>query len=350
MFCSASLRYTFLIVICLQVFIPIKANELKLGEKYVSLTQPLQEQINDLARNGGGTINIPTGVFIVEGIIIPSNITLKGSGPNSTILALPKDSSNFLLASESFVKNKQYSNKYGGIRDLTLKGNGSSKVKTDLLTIKSYRFTITNCVFSNSSRHGINISAQSLNGSSNKNGFAEIRISENSFDKNLGAGVYGTNATNRGVADVMIYANNFNANGKVGYYQIHLERSAGFQIYANQMYAGHLGDISASKASAFFLRDNNFDGSKTIGKENEINQVIVETSGWGTAIISGNIFHEHGKNKTQRTMLKLLTTKQSKVIVSNNIFKSEYNSFKDISLTEEHKKNIILDSNLSNHR
>ena len=76
--------------------------------------------------------------------------------------------------------------------------------------------------------------------------------------------------------------------GNAGYYQIDLQRSAGFHIVGNQMYAGKLGDLRAEKAGAL-MRGNNFDGSSNEPINGNVRQVVIEAGGWGTCVISGKI-------------------------------------------------------------
>ena len=120
----------------------------------------------------------------------------------------------------------------------------------------------------------------------------------------------------------MIIENDFNGNGNAGYYQIDLQRSAGFHIVGNQMYAGKLGDLRAEKAGALIVRGNNFDGSSNEPINGNVRQVVIEAGGWGTCVISGNLFHNHATSGENWTMLQINTSVSDSISVTRNVFNS----------------------------
>lgn len=283
----------------------------------------IQSAIEQAKVNGGGLVFLPSGTIYAKNLEIPYSVTLMGQGVDATTLKLPDGANTFILSSSTYAQNKTWANLYGGVENLTFHGNNKNNQFGSLLIIKGYRFLVRRCRFTNSPLHGIVLSGVSADGATNQNGLAENRIINCSFDNNKGAGIFGKDGVTRpNIADQMIIENDFNSNGSLGYYQIDLQRSAGFHIVGNQMYAGKLGDLRAKGAGALIVRGNNFDGSSNEPIDGNVRQVIIEAGGWGTCVVSGNLFHNHANTGENWTMLYINTSVIDSISVTGNVFNS----------------------------
>jgi len=283
----------------------------------------IQAALDQAQTNGGGLVVLPAGTIYAKNLRLPYSVTLVGQGVDATILKLPNGANAFILSSSTYAQNQNWANLFGGVENLTFHGNNENNATGSLLVIKGYRFLARRCRFTHSSLHGILLSGISADGTTNQNGLAENRIVNCSFDRNEGAGIYAKDGVTRNVvADQMIYENDFNGNGSSGYYQIDLERSAGFHIVGNQMYAGKLGDLRAKAAGALLVRGNNFDGTSNEPIDGRVRQVVIEAGGWGTCVISGNLFHNHATEGGDWTMLDIGTTVSDSITVTGNVFNS----------------------------
>ena len=305
----------------------------------------LQAALDQAQKNGGDRVVLPPGTIHAKGLALPGKVTLAGQGIGATVLKLPDGANTWLLASQGFVRNHSWADMYGGLEDMTLDGNKENNTTGSLLVIKGYRFLARNCQFSNSPLHGVLISVESADGTLNDNGMAENRITNCIFDNNAGAGVYGKDARSRQVADGMIFDNYFNRNGSLGFYQIDLERSAGFHIVGNQMYAGTLGDLRASGAGALLVRGNNFDGTCNTPVDGRVRQVVIRGGGWGSCIISGNLFHNHANEGGPWTMLEITSHADDSVTVSGNVFRSERIEATPYVVTGRAKETVVFSGN-----
>ncbi len=283
----------------------------------------IQSALDQAGANGGGLVFLPSGTIYAKNLEIPYSVTLMGQGVDATTLKLPDGANTFILSSSTYAQNKTWANLFGGVENLTFHGNNKNNQFGSLLIIKGYRFLVRRCRFTNSPLHGIVLSGVSADGATNQNGLAENRIINCSFDNNKGAGIFGKDGVTRpNIADQMIIENDFNSNGNAGYYQIDLQRSAGFHIVGNQMYAGKLGDLRAEKAGALIVRGNNFDGSSNEPTDGNVRQVIIEAGGWGTCVVSGNLFHNHANTGENWTMLYINTSVIDSISVTGNVFNS----------------------------
>jgi len=146
------------------------------------------------------------------------------------------------------------------------------------------------------------------------------------FDHNNGAGFYAqSRGSPSGIADAFILDSIFNANGASGFYQIDLERSAGFHIMNNQLYGSPTGDLRAKGAGSLKILGNDFDGSANINKGGIVESVVITAGGWGTVIITGNTFHIQATSlsgSSNWVMLSLTENAHSGMAVTGNSFYS----------------------------
>ena len=313
------------------------------GKSTKDQSAALQAALALAGKNGGDRVVLPAGTIFVKGLALPNRVTLSGHGIGATVLKLPKGADTFLIASGTFVGNKPWANVYGGLRDLTLDGNKAQNKAGSLLVLKTWRMLVRDCAFQSSPLHGILMSPVTPDGTVNKNGFAEVRIINCSFDRNAGAGVYGKGGGN--LADGMIYENNFNGNGSLGYYQIDLQRSAGFHIVGNQMYAGKVGDLRAMGAGALIVRGNNFDGSSNTPVDGRVRQVVIQAGGWGSCVIAANLFHNHAKKGGPWTMLHMAAHAKDAISVSGNVFRSEQIEATPYTVAGKGKDSVVFSGN-----
>ena len=307
----------------------------------------LQAALDQAGANGGGRVTLPAGTFLVKGIAIPNKVAISGQGIGATTLKLPDGANTFLLASSTYAQNKSWANMYGGLENLTLDGNKANNQNGSLLVIKGYRFLARNCCFKSSPLHGVLLAAASVDGTRNDNGMAENRIVNCSFDRNAGAGVYGSAGN---VADDMIFENNFNGNGDLGYYQIDLQRSAGFHIVGNQMYAAKLGDLRAPNVGALLVRGNNFDGTANQPVDGTVRQVVIGGGGgWGTCVITGNLFHNHvardAKPDGEWIALSVASHADNAIAVTGNVFRSQQIEVTPYVVVGRAKETVVVSGN-----
>jgi len=308
-------------------------------------SEKIQAALDLAGKNGGDRVMLPSGTIYAKGLSLPGKVILSGQGIGATVLKLTDKADTWLIASSGFVNNKPWADMYGGVEDMTLDGNRQNNKSGSILIIKGYRFLARNCQFRNSPLHGVLISSESADGTANNNGMAENRITNCSFDGNAGAGIYAKNSNGQ-IADGMIFDNYFNRNGEQGFYQIDLERSAGFHIVGNQMYSGKLGDLRALQAGALIVRGNNFDGSNNEPLDDgRVRQVIIKGAGWGSCIINGNLFHNHAKEGGEWTMLEIHSNAKDAICVSGNVFRSERIKAKPYETYGREKSSIIFQGN-----
>jgi len=344
----ASIAFAFLLLPPTSAFAVIDATQPPYqirGNTAEDQSAPLQAALDQARENGGDRVVLPPGTIYAKGLALPGKVTLSGQGVGATVLKLPDGANTWLLASQGFVRNHSWADMYGGLEDMTLDGNKENNKAGSLLVIKGYRFLARNCQFSNSPLHGVLISAESADGTLNDNGMAENRITNCIFDNNAGAGVYGKDARSRQVADGMIFDNYFNRNGSLGFYQIDLERSAGFHIVGNQMYAGTLGDLRASGVGALLVRGNNFDGTCNTPVDGRVRQVVIRGGGWGSCIISANLFHNHAREGGDWTMLDIVTHAEDSISVTGNVFRSELIEATPYVVSGQAKDSVIFQGN-----
>lgn len=305
----------------------------------------LQAALNQAQKNGGDRVILPAGTIYARELALPNKVTLSGQGAGATVLMLPKDANTFLIASQTFAEDKPWSNLYGGIWDMTFDGNKEQNKTGSLLIIKTWRLMVRDCVFQNSPLHGILWTSLTRNGTLSKSGFAEVRVVNCSFDRNDGAGIYAESVKDGNLSDGMIYENNFNGNGSKGFYQVDLQRSAGFHVVGNQMYDGKFGDLRALQAGALLVRGNNFDGSSNSPVDGRVRQVVIRAGGWGSCVISANLFHNHAKEGKAWTMLDITTDIDDGISVCGNVFRSEQIEATPFAISGRAKDSVVLCGN-----
>ena len=322
-----------------------------IGSETRDVSSAVQSAIDTTAKNGGGVVMCPPGTFYVKKLVVPNNVCIQGAGIGATTLMLPNSANTDLLQQAGFAENKRFANMYFTLRDITLNGNKAKNKKGNLIVLRGYRGLLERVRLTQAAGHGILVSEKGKRNAPNLNGLAENAVRGCFFDQCDGAGIYAANHKGNRIADMFITDNVFNSNGRSGFYQIDLERSAGFHIKGNQMYRSHSGgDLRALKAGALIVALNNFTGKLGEDRRDVSRQVYVETRGWGNAIINGNLFHAlqnaEGPESTWH-QLELDVQAGSSVIVSGNSFYSDSNAkvVRSISRLGAGKDAVIISGN-----
>lgn len=294
------------------------------GRSDGDVSASFQQAIDEAARQGGGTVSCPPGLIWAKGLVVPNNVTISGAGVGATTIKIPDGANSDLLRQSNYETNKSFANLYFGLRDLTLDGNNAENERGNLVVLRGYRGMLERVRFVRAAGHGVLYSEASSDGTLNQNGLAENAIRGCYFDACGGAGIYADNGAGNKIADMFIVNCVFNGNGSSGFYQIDLERSAGFHIKGNQMYRGHLGDIRALGAGALIIALNHFDGTQNQPVDGVVRQVYVQTGGWGNVVITGNLFNMHNAlvNSTVKRWVQLVIDAlvDSSIAVTGNSF------------------------------
>lgn len=295
------------------------------GRNAEDVSDRLQAALNQLAATGG-EILCPAGTVMAHDISLPNNATIKGCGINATTIKLSPRANAHLLQHSGYVQDSSFANLYLGIEDLTLNGNNAQNESGSLLVLRGYRSALTRVRFADAPEHGILYTDESRGGVANHNGLAENSIESCIFDKCRGAGLFAMEGGANRISDMFIRNSIFNGNGSSGFYQIDLQRSAGFQIVGNQMYGGALGDLRALGAGPLIVALNNFDGTTNGPTEGIVRQVLISAGGWETAAVYGNIFHTHARSLNgarEWHQLEIRAKDVGTISVTGNVFKSE---------------------------
>lgn len=86
------------------------------GDGYSNDTEAIQRAIDYVINYGGGIVEIPIGVYLVDGLIVEGDVFLNGESKENSILKLRDEATSALVI---FISAK------GGMSRLHLIGNGS---------------------------------------------------------------------------------------------------------------------------------------------------------------------------------------------------------------------------------
>ena len=302
------------------------------GKDERDVSEAFQDAIDTAGRQGGGNGQCPAGLIWAKGLVVPNNITIQGAGVGATTIKLPDGANQDVIQQSGYAENKTFANLYFVLRDLAIDGNKTKNKTGNLVVLRGYRGLLERVRFARAAGHGVLYTEPSADGTLNLNGLAENAIRGCYFDDCDGAGIYARNGTGNRIADMFIVDSVFNGNGKADFYQIDLERAAGFHIKGNQMYRGYLGDIRALRAGALIIAFNHLDGTDNRAVGGIVKQVQVQLGGWGNIVIAGNLFHSHrqldAEVKSWR-QLDVYASKQSGVTIAGNSFVSEFQAGAD---------------------
>lgn len=297
------------------------------GRQEKDVSEAFQAAIDAAGRNGGGVVRCPPGLIWAKKLVVPNNVTIEGAGVGATTIKLPDGADTDLIQQSSYAENKPFANLYFGLRDLALDGNKAKNAKGSLVVVRGWRGLLHRVRLSSAAEHGVLYSEKSAEGTLNLNGLAENALRGCYISECNGAGLFADNEQGNRIADMFVVDCVFHRNGTAGYYQIDLERAAGFHIKGNQMYRGHLGDIRALGAGAMIVALNHFDGTDNTPIEGIVKQVYIETRAWGNVVINGNLFHSHRRqsaNARNWHCLEVQANSPGGVIISGNSFLSAF--------------------------
>lgn len=296
------------------------------GRQEADVSEKFQAAIDAAASNGGGVVRCPPGVVWAKGLVVPNNITIEGAGIGASTIKLPDGANTDLIQQSGYAQNKTFANLYFGLRDIALDGNKEKNKSGNLVVLRGYRGLVERVRLTRAAGHGVYYSEKSAEGTLNLNGLAENSIRGCFIDECAAAGIYADNEVGNRVSDAFITDCVFNGNGGAGYYQIDLERSAGFHIRGNHMYRGHLGDLRALGAGALIVSANNFDGTDNQPRSGEVRQVEIEAGGWANVIVMGNLFQAHrvsAPDVKRWIQLEVRSKSKSSIAIASNNFNSQ---------------------------
>lgn len=299
------------------------------GRQEKDMSEAFQGAIDAAAKNGGGVVRCPPGVVWAKGLVVPNNITIEGAGIGASTIKLPDGADADLIQQSGYAQNKTFANLYFGLRDIALDGNKEKNKSGNLVVLRGYRGLLERVRLTRAAGHGVLYSEKSADGTLNLNGLAENVLRGCFVNECNGAGLFADNEKGNRIADMFVVDCVFHRNGSSGFYQIDLERAAGFHIKGNQMYRGHLGDIRALGAGAMMMALNHLDGTENIAVDATVRQVLIETAGWGNVVITGNLFHAHRKSDASVKrwhQLELVAHASTGIVVSGNSFTCDLDS------------------------
>lgn len=305
----------------------------------IDQTAVVQAAIDRLADLGGGSLEFPSGRFIVSGLTYGSEINFKGQGVGITVLELPTQTGpgqHFMFAPKTFLQNKTYGSNSVSFSNMTFRGNRSHGPEhpSDLLVLRGTRYQIKQIQFENSSRHAVSFFSRSRDGTVLRTSVSGNKLINNTFKGNLGAAIFGKENNANRLADMRIVDNVFSGNGDLGFFQVDLERSSGFFILNNKFFNAPYGDVRALKAGGFFLRGNHFNTTraKVLEPARCVCPIVVSTpygGGYGSLVISDNIVHNHlsaDDRLHHEDLWKLMSIRMNNQLgvaaVSGNVFMS----------------------------
>lgn len=297
------------------------------GRNDEDVSKAFQQAIGEAHQDGGGMVMCPPGLIWAKGLVVPNNITIQGAGVGATTVKLPDGANEDVILQSGYAENKTFANLYFGLRDLSIDGNKAKNKAGNLVVLRGWRGHLNRVRLSHAPQHGVLYSEKSLDGTLNLNGLAENSLRGCFISECNGAGLFADNEQGNRIADMFVVDCVFHFNGTAGYYQIDLERAAGFHIKGNQMYNGHLGDIRALGAGALIVALNHFDGTGNNPVDGVLRQVVVETGGWGNVVIANNLFHTHRRTDpavTDWRQLEIASHAKSGVSITGNSFYASF--------------------------
>lgn len=245
-----------------------------------------------------GTVFFPDGTYMVAGLKLPSNCSLKGASRDNTTLKLKNGANTHILASKLYVENdtlNAFPDGQNFIENITFDGNKANNTSGSCLILRSYNAQVMYCDFQNAADHGIIQSAATANGSNPQNA-AECVYKQCRIHLNEKHGMWFKDDSNGNIADAWIVDNWIHDNGTDGYVQVNIERGAGFHIHNNQIYSDYQGNLVIAEASGTVMSGNNLELSAIkAGTGNTYTNLEVALGLGGGAnlgiSIQGNFFH-----------------------------------------------------------
>jgi hypothetical protein len=213
-----------------------------------------------------------------------------------TRLILPNSSNTYIVASESYVNNRAYSNYGVIIHGVCFDGNKANQASASPLVIlrTSRSWLHDNVGIENSKGIGLLLTAKSANNTAT-NSMPENMIQARFKDCDEEA-IYGANDSANNLADVFIHNAllAFCGGGATKKHSIYMERSAGVIVSFCKFYGTGKGELYLGLAGRTIVTSNHFDAdgtTQTTGTVNTVEIVMTGTSANAHAVVNGNIFH-----------------------------------------------------------
>ena len=270
------------------------------GDGITDDTAAIQAAIDAVEAAGGGQLEFPEGTYIAAGLQIKHKVYLVGSGKWNTTLKLKSGANTYLMADTRYVNNVLYSSGPYGISNLTLDGNNANNTSGSLLIMQCFASTLRDVIFQYAPEHGVVITTVTANGSNILNTVPDNRFDNCFWRFNKKAGVYGKDANNI-LADQLFVGCIWYGNGQSGFYQVVVERTAGWVFTDCRWYGGYQGDIDATKWDRSQITACNFELNAVSAPNNGsvfANLYIRTISSQGVGTVSGNVFYLSASNAT----------------------------------------------------
>lgn len=282
--------------------------------------------LEGLGVNNSSELKFESGRFIAKELKIPDRVTISGMGRTATELRLADGANTYLIADAKFASDSAFVADRISIKDIGLNGNKANQtVPYSLAVIRGYRCTFENVDFNDSSLHGCLYTEVSFGGVATTGGLAEDTWFKCHFNRNEGAGIFGEIGGTNQLADGVISECIFNGNSLGGKYgDIYLERSAGFKILNNQLYASGYHNIYVAAFSRGVISGNHCDvhGTSAEAGDEPSCIIVASFSANGCSVINNNpLFVNHSGDASPKA-INLAGTTESVSCVGNSMAQS----------------------------
>ncbi|NOZ23626.1 MAG: right-handed parallel beta-helix repeat-containing protein [Planctomycetes bacterium] len=289
--------------------------------------------LSDAAKINAAIAGSPPGAEIVirghgllnQTIKLLGHRAYRGESRTGTVLK-QADGANLaaLLASDTFLENKDYTGAPVSVRHLTLDGNraNNTEAETAGIVLRSWLSVIEDVVIRNMGGDGLRITSVSANGTGLKTSQVNGRISGNFITHSGRHGVFVEDPQNA-VTDWTLTDNWIASSGIDG---IHLDNAAGWMVARNHVYGVPQNAIYAHRLFATTISDNYLEGFGETTQAGTWYGIYATIQGDAASTIANNrIFNfklrknpENGSASTYRYIALLANYKTGMVSVTGN--------------------------------
>jgi hypothetical protein len=203
----------------------------------------IQAAIDSLASAGSNSsITLPGGVIYSNKIIRRGSVGILGVGETATTLITANGLNDNLVVDDRWENNTAFSQDPFLMADLTLDGNRANNTSGSCYVGQTYWSTFSRVRFQNAASRGVQISAQTKNGTNIGNSVADNRWENCRFFNNAQGGWFGKASTTGAIlADQILTGCIFDSNGGASHAQLISERFAGSVLNECRFYSGYAG-------------------------------------------------------------------------------------------------------------
>ncbi|MEW6360370.1 MAG: right-handed parallel beta-helix repeat-containing protein [Planctomycetota bacterium] len=260
--------------------------------------------LSDAAKINGAIAGSPAGAEIVicgQGLI---NQTIKllghrayrGESRTGTVLK-QADGANLaaLLASDTFLENKDFTGAPVSVRDLTVDGNRTNNTQSETagIVLRSWLSVVENVVIRNMGGDGLRLTSVSANGAGIKTSQVNGRISGNFITHSGRHGLFVEDPQNA-VTDWTLTDNWIASSGIDG---IHLDNAAGWMVARNHVYGVPQNAIYAHRLFATTISDNYLEGFGETAQAGTWHGIYATVQGGAASTIANNRVFNFGLRK-----------------------------------------------------